>query len=599
LKRKVIAVLLLFLSQIAVALVQQQQEAPRGRIEGTVLKAGTGEAIVGARVTLTRANQAGGPPGAGAGVISMAISASGPPPALPNQAPAAGARGAPPPSPPPPPPAPAIPAVTTDRDGKFVIPDLEAGSYRLLVVSNGYVRQEYGQRVFPGQGTNLTLTAGQVLKDLVFRLTLTGNVSGRLHDNFGQPAIGVPIQLLKASFGPSGERIFQLAGSMRTNDRGEYRLYWVTPGRYYVAAGNSAGPRGGPLNPAGAPVSPNDPGDNYVFTYFPGVTNIAAASVIDVVSGSEMGIDFPVAKQELYSIRGRVVDAATNRPPAFINVSLAFASVTGGGGVFSLNTPYNATTGAFEVRDIVPGSYSLSVTSGTTAARIPLDVTNNIDGLAVVLSGTFTIPGRIRLEGQLEPSGMDRVRVALRPVADSSFGAGATTRIINADGTFTLDNVAAGAYRITLNTFQGAPDYFIKEARFDRSDALNQPLVISDSVPGGASLDVVISPNVGQVDGVVMDAKLQPVAGVQAVLIPDQNRDRTELFKTGTTDQSGRFTIKGITPGDYKLFAWETLENFGYFDTELVKKSESLAKIVHVAESSKSDVEVKVIPAGQ
>src|SRR4030095_8775903 len=104
----------------------------------------------------TRGNQATGAVLGGGTIISMSTPALGvlsplrtiPPP------PARGAATAPPPPPSPPPP-PAIPSVVTDREGKFVIPDLEAGSYRLTVSGSGYVRQEYGQRVFPGQGTLL------------------------------------------------------------------------------------------------------------------------------------------------------------------------------------------------------------------------------------------------------------------------------------------------------------------------------------------------------------------------------------------------------------------------------------------------------------
>jgi hypothetical protein len=90
---------------------------------------------------------------------------------------------------------------------------------------------------------------------------------------------------------------------------------------------------------------------------------------------------------------------------------------------------------------------------------------------------------------------------------------------------------------------------------------------------------------------------LDPVAGVQAVLIPDRNRDRPELFKAATTDQTGHFTIRTIPPGDYKLFAWAALESFGYYDLDLVKKSESLGKPVHVIESSKQTMDIKVIPS--
>ena len=83
-------------------------------------------------------------------------------------------------------PVPASP-LTTDRDGKFVFAQLEAGAYRLLVSNPGYVRQEYLQK----------LASGETLKDLVIQITQTGNVGGRLWDNGGQPAVGVAVQLLK------------------------------------------------------------------------------------------------------------------------------------------------------------------------------------------------------------------------------------------------------------------------------------------------------------------------------------------------------------------------------------------------------------------
>jgi hypothetical protein len=60
---------------------------------------------------------------------------------------------------------------------------------------------------------------------------------------------------------------------------------------------------------------------------------------------------------------------------------------------------------------------------------------------------------------------------------------------------------------------------------------------------------------------------------------------------------SGHFTIRTIPRGDYKLFAWEALESFGYYDLDLVKKSESLGKPVHVIESSKQTMDIKVIPS--
>jgi hypothetical protein len=59
------------------------------------------------------------------------------------------------------------------------------------------------------------------------------------------------------------------------------------------------------------------------------------------------------------------------------------------------------------------------------------------------------------------------------------------------------------------------------------------------------------------------------------------------------------FSIRAIIPGDYKLFAWEALENNAYFDPELIKQVESQGKPIHVGESSRTDVEVRAIPVSK
>jgi len=84
--------------------------------------------------------------------------------------------------------------------------------------------------------------------------------------------------------------------------------------------------------------------------------------------------------------------------------------------------------------------------------------------------------------------------------------------------------------------------------------------------------------------------------GVQAVLIPEQRRTRFDLYSTSRSDLAGRFTMKGIPPGDYKLFAWEAIEPFVYYDSEFMRVSEGRGKLVHVSESSTQNVELRSIP---
>ena len=84
--------------------------------------------------------------------------------------------------------------------------------------------------------------------------------------------------------------------------------------------------------------------------------------------------------------------------------------------------------------------------------------------------------------------------------------------------------------------------------------------------------------------------------GVQAILIPDRQRNRRDLYKFGNSDQNGHFTMRTIAPGDYKIFAWADLEPGAYNDPDFVRKYEALAIPVKVTQSGKLSVEVRVIP---
>src|SRR5204863_9734661 len=90
-------------------------------------------------------------------------------------------------------------------------------------------------------GVPLTLTPAQVKTDIVMRTMPVSAVSGLIRDNIGQPAAGVPVRLFRMVYDENGKRNIQNVASISTNDRGEYRMFYLTPGRYYVSAGMPPG----------------------------------------------------------------------------------------------------------------------------------------------------------------------------------------------------------------------------------------------------------------------------------------------------------------------------------------------------------------------
>jgi Carboxypeptidase regulatory-like domain len=580
----------------------QQAPPAKGSIEGVVVRIGTGEPIPAARVTLTRSI---------GGQTTLLPGGPLPPPNFPVGAAvvtsSSGSLSTLSPS---------IPSVTTDRQGRFSLKDVDAGSYRLTVAANGYARQEFGQRVFGAPGTPINVAAGQTVKDLSIRMTPAGNVNGRISDDLGLPAVGATVQLLRASYNLNGQKTFQSAGSTRTNDRGEYRLFWVTPGRYYLYAGSPPGPTR-PLELGGAGDSPNGVQESYAMTYYSGAIDIKDATIIDVQPAVDLNaIDFSLPRQKLFRIRGRVIDARTGQRPAAATMTLGSRSLTGGGFTSSTGQSYNAADGSFELRDVAPGTYTVGAqiqegVQGTLppifaagapprpTGSVPVTVSgSDVDGVVITITVGVSIPGRINVEGQdlSSVTGLDRIRVQLSSSSAQlgpAFQPMPQAQPVNADGTFREDSAFPGEYRASVVPLP--PGFYVKEIRFDQADALNKPLVFSGSI--SSPLEVILSPRAAQLDGTVTSEKQQTVPGIQVVLIPDQHRDRTDLYKTAVTDQNGRFTIRGIAPGDYKIFAWEVLEQFSYFDPDVILRFESRGKVIHLSESDKASVEMKVIPA--
>ena len=536
------------------------QEPRKASIEGVVGELGTGVPIPNARVILTRAEEAA------------------PGPFTP----------------------PSLPATTTDREGKYALGGLEAATYRVTVAAEGFARQSKVH----------TLASGQALKDVRVNLTPTGTVTGHIRYSSGQPAAGVQVQLVSPVYGPDGERRLTSAGAGRTNDRGEYRVYWVTPGQYYVVAGSldifgsfqsiESGGLGG---------SPNEYQiRKYGVIFHPGVSDPNDAAFVTVQSGIELKLDL-VVPQQVYRIRGRVVDTRTGRWPASAQVTLGGRRLIegGAGSVMLWAIPaYNPADGTFEIREVPSGLYYLTVNlqegrSRAGASRpLPLVVAGaDVNDVLLTVEPYVSIPGKVTTDGtELSSIELSRVRVSLnlsaggRRLRDTSYGAIGGVPGLNPDGTFTLKDVMAGEYMLSVVLLP--PTDYIKQALYDGSDVLNGPLLVTSSGPG--TLTIVLSSKGGQITGTVVDAKRLPARGVQAVLVPDDRRDRAELYKTAITDDAGRITLTGIAPGNYKLFAWEALEPYAYYDPKVIERFEQQGTPVHVTETSTVNVDVRVIP---
>jgi protocatechuate 3,4-dioxygenase beta subunit len=487
----------------------------------------------------------------------------------------------------------------TNAGGKFTFKDLEPGRYRLSAVRNGYVRQEYGQRRPDAAGTTLSLAPGQTMSDVVFRLIRAAIVAGRVYDEDGEPGAEIMVQVMRRRYS-RGKRELMPAGMDRTDDQGQYRIFGLAPGQYFVSATPMPGfvsgmfMSGRMARPAGD--SGNEEG--YSPTFYPGTLDSAQATPLQIRAGEEASaIDFTLMSSRAVRIRGRVFNAVTGQPGRGAWVVLFRRE-----SVLRFMGPGNTTTvedpeGTFELSGVTPGSYELharwSDGEKQYSTRVPLDVgTSDVDGINLVIAAGVDVSGQVRVEGDGEFDFQNlRVQLEAQEQSGRMWGAGAPVR---SDKSFTLSNVFAGNFRLRVS---GLPDdYYLKSARFAGYDVLEEGIKIVAGQVGG-NLELVISPQGGHIEGAVVDENQQPVQAATVVLIPDPpRRDQASLYVTATTDQYGRYSLRGITPGDYKVFSWKEVESGAYQDPEFLKPYEDLGKALRVQESDRLNLQLQLIP---
>jgi hypothetical protein len=113
-----------------------------------------------------------------------------------------------------------------------------------------------------------------------------------------------------------------------------------------------------------------------------------------------------------------------------------------------------------------------------------------------------------------------------------------------------------------------------------------------------APLEIVLGAGAGTVTGVVVDGPTKIVPGATVVLVPEtRRRNNRALYTSAISDASGRFTLRGVAPGDYKVFAWESIPTFAHVNAAFIARHEDRGKLVHVNQQGTVTAELTIIPA--
>jgi protocatechuate 3,4-dioxygenase beta subunit len=499
---------------------------------------------------------------------------------------------------------------STDGDGHFRIENVAPGRYRIFTERAGFAGVN-------GRGSEcdaniVTVHAGQAVEDLQFRMLPTAIISGRVTDEDGDPMSGVRVIVQRKRPGKSGR---ESAGIEATNDLGEYRVANLFPGQYWIVAVPPPDFRDYETPHEKAPSGDGQGGiqadTRYLTTYYPGTYDAAQASTVTLRAGDEMPVNFMLAPARTYWVRGMVTGIAAGQKATVELVSGAGDSIHAGD---------VGTDGQFELRGVGPGSYVVRATAGTDSqsltARQDISVAAaDVEGVKLVPQASFRLSGHLRIEGGIEGGAAHYVteysinlRQAEMPedaglfVPQEFFGANAA---VDRFGNFEWRNVAPGNYVVQVFGGEAQRGFFLKSATLGGRDAGT-----GFTASGPGSLDLVLSPRGATVEGTVAEKEKDvdteivnndhAVANVTVVAVPEEKfRKLPARFGVGSTDQQGRFTIRGLAPGSYTLYAWQDMDEGVYRDAGFLKSQEANGVAVRVEEGSHQTVELKLSRAGE
>jgi protocatechuate 3,4-dioxygenase beta subunit len=487
---------------------------------------------------------------------------------------------------------PAVPVTTTDAKGRFTLVNLTPGTYRLKAQRNGYLDGYYGARRPEGNGIPIALESGQQMKDLAIKLTPFGVIAGTVRDADGEPLARITVTVHRLKFENGFRHVAQVGGAY-TDDLGQYRIPDLPPGKYYVHAEGKKAREFGSMSEIEQETedhSPKDAGPALMLlpAMFPGVQEVSGGARVT-------GVDISLPRSTTVTVKGH----ASALAGMHINgIHLNYADAASDQLGLQLFTGTN-DKGEFAFGGVPPGSYILTAAASPPAkpfngtiemfqqevkTRMPLQVgAIPIEGLRVVVEAGAEVTGRVTVADD------DKVDVGFGTLGFTDGQAEPLHAMVTAGGDFKT-TLPTGRYTVLTNEMYRG-DLVVRSIRAAGRNVLDEGLTISE--PGKVALEIVLAHEGGQLDGVVLGADDKPVAGAVIVLAPDaRRRSRTDLFQQTETDQYGRFSMDGITPGDYKLFAWDDVEPGIWWDPDFLKKFEAHAESVTIAAKAKATAKV-------
>ena len=481
----------------------------------------------------------------------------------------------------------------TDGAGRFAFADVPPGRYQLHADCKGYLRAWYGAETANHPAGIIAVHANERRDDLVLRLEALGAVSGVVADPDGDPLPSVGVSLWMQSYWRGKPRFFERASAV-SDDRGVYRISGVVSGRYIIMA-NGVARQAFRMQPEAVAGEQPPAQARFGVQFYPGTDRMSAASVIAVEPGREVrGMDFRMAPNPTSTLRGTVIPPLELPAETRIDVAIVQQDLPDENQAkFAFSVP--GPNYSFEQYGVVPGEYilmtHLSLGDRQYRGVQRVEISGGADReVTLKLEPGVDVAGSLRIEGEAAAR-QGEYQVELSPGESISPNEPRPAAIVRADGTFVVKSVVPGVWDIGVNPIP--PGGYIKSMRLGDQDVLTEDMIIGTRT--AAPLQIVVSTRGGVLEGRVK--RSEEAARAMVLLAPAGEFSHVlSFYSTSVTDEGGHFKMEGLTPGAYKLYAFEAMEYGAWQDPEFLKAFESYGEKVEIAEGTNSPKELQLIP---
>lgn len=494
----------------------------------------------------------------------------------------------------------------TDREGRFVLANVPAGSYFAFVNAPGIITplafMTFGEngptetpdlRIIREYCTEVVVNSSDV--EVTIRARRGGAISGKITYPDGDPAVNADIAVIRRANNQSNRVLTGFNASallaLHTDDRGRFRVAGLPPGEYIVSASEKNTAPHNKVNRGYGLDGLFGSGDALVVTYYGGTTNISEAAKLQVETQSEINdIDITLPDLTPHLIQGSVIAKLDRIPLPGTTIAIRMKDQADwlDRGARQITTNEQ---GQWQIEDVPDGNYILRIsppsdipipgatpvvmptTEDTESYRgtvqfptrkfVPTDTAVSVSGGDVVvepiaLAEGASISGSIELPGELKEGPGMYFQLVWQYEGELQTGTRNSTSVYG--DSFSIEGLREGkVYLSAIFSPYGVRDeqfakYYVKSITLNGADITDKPIALKEgqTVKG---VRIVIAEGRGSVTVKLVNAEGKPATWLRAALVPvDQSRwlFGNEIIER-TTDSQGEVLFTAA-PGDYLVF---------------------------------------------